>query len=63
MPNADQIRVFRDEGGAWRWTRVAPNGENVSTSGEDFDSKENAQRSAEREAEGTEAEVITVEPE
>jgi uncharacterized protein YegP (UPF0339 family) len=52
----DTIRVFQDESGAWRWNRVADNGERVATSGEAFDQKSNAVRAAEREA-GDELEV------
>jgi len=52
VKKADTIKVFRDESGAWRWNRVAANGERVATSGEDFDTKANAIRAAEREANG-----------
>jgi uncharacterized protein YegP (UPF0339 family) len=56
---ADRIVVYRDEAGDWRWHRIAPNEERVSTSGEGFDSRRNAIKAAEREAEGTDAEVVT----
>jgi uncharacterized protein YegP (UPF0339 family) len=52
VKKGDTIKVFRDESGAWRWNRVASNGERVATSGEDFDTKGNAIRAAEREANG-----------
>lgn len=53
----DEVRVFKDEGGEWRWHRVAPNGEKVATSGEPFDSFRNAHRAAQREA-GDVADVV-----
>lgn len=56
----DVIHVFQDEAGAWRWNRVAENGERVATSGESFDGKGNAQRAAEREADKS-REAIEVE--
>lgn len=36
--------LYQDEGGQWRWRRVAPNGATIASSGESFDSKSNAAR-------------------
>lgn len=44
----DRTEVFEGEDGEWRWRRVAANNRIIATSGEGFDSKWNAERSAER---------------
>lgn len=54
----DRIVVYQGQNGGWRWHRVAANGRVTSTSGEEFDSKYNAVRAAEAEADGTDAEVV-----
>jgi len=38
--------IFRDTAGYYRWRLVASNGQKIATSGEAFDSKSNAERSA-----------------
>lgn len=58
----DKIKPYQDEAGRWRWAKYAENNERVAASGESFDSKSNAIRAAEREAEGTDAEVVVEEP-
>jgi hypothetical protein len=62
MAEPEKIIVFPDEAGDWRWHRVSANGRRTSTSGEDFFDKSGAIRSAEHEAEGTDA-IVVVEPE
>lgn len=57
----DEIEVYEDGGGKWRWRAVAKNGEITATSGESFDSRGNAERAADRfrdlrDAPGTEPE-------
>lgn len=56
----DTIEVYKDESDPpqWRWRRESGNHELVSTSGESFEQRSNAERAARREAEGTDAEVI-----
>jgi uncharacterized protein YegP (UPF0339 family) len=41
------VQVYPNDGGSYRWRRVAENGAMVATSGESFDSKANASRTAE----------------
>lgn len=43
----DRIEVFKDGGGSWRWRRVAPNNEIIS-SGESHTRREDAVRAARR---------------
>lgn len=59
----DTIEVYKDDGGQWRWRKLAEGNEaNVASSGESFDSQRNAVEAANREAEGTDARVEVVEP-
>lgn len=44
----DTVEVYPDEAGNWRWRRLAPNGRIISTSGESFDGRFEAERSARR---------------
>lgn len=44
----DMLEIYKDGADAWRWRRVARNGEGVSASGESFSSKEHATRAAYR---------------
>ena len=55
----DEIVVYRDEAGEWRWRKVADNGEIVADSAEAYTRKADALRAAEREAQGSVA-VIDV---
>lgn len=53
----DRIVVYKDKAGEWRWNRRAPNGDTVADSGEGYSTKGAALSAADREAEGTDAEV------
>jgi uncharacterized protein YegP (UPF0339 family) len=53
----DTITLYEDNAGEFRWTRRAPNGDVVADSGEGYQSKITAESAANREAEGTDAEV------
>ena len=44
----DKTIVYQDKAGAWRWRRVAPNGEIIATSGESFTRLSDAERAASR---------------
>ena len=48
----DEIFIFQDEAGEWRWRKIAPNGEIVATSGESYTRKDDVIQAAEREASG-----------
>jgi uncharacterized protein YegP (UPF0339 family) len=49
----ERIEVYPGKDGAWRWRRVAGNHRMTSSSGESFDTKDNAWRAAEEERENT----------
>lgn len=54
----DRIHVYEDEGGEFRWRRVAENGKLVADSGEGYESESGAVEAANRQAEGTDATVV-----
>ena len=58
--DADVVNVFLDDGGGWRWNRVAANGRKIATSGEAFVDKGNAQQAAYRANPDTRIENATV---
>ena len=45
---ADRTVVYQDKAGAWRWKRVAGNGEIIATSGEGYTRLADAERAASR---------------
>ena len=50
----DVIEVYKDRSkkGEWRWRRIAPNGDNVGSSGEGYEDEFGGLRAAKREADG-----------
>jgi uncharacterized protein YegP (UPF0339 family) len=46
-PRRKRVQLYADEAGQWRWRVKAANNRITSSSGESFDSKENARRAAE----------------
>lgn len=48
----DEIKVYQDASGEYRWKRVAENGNEVADSGEGYTRKASAVEAAEREASG-----------
>jgi uncharacterized protein YegP (UPF0339 family) len=50
MTRSDEIYVYPDESGQWRWRKIAANGEIVADSAESYTRKADALEAAEREA-------------
>ena len=44
--NGNRTVVYRDEGGEWRWRRVAANGRVVADSGEGYEHRVDCERMA-----------------
>jgi uncharacterized protein YegP (UPF0339 family) len=44
----DDLEIYRDQAGQYRWRRVAPNGETVADSGEGYRTFWGAKRAARR---------------
>lgn len=41
-----RVQAYEDEGGKWRWRKLAGNGSIVASSGESFSSRQHAERAA-----------------
>jgi uncharacterized protein YegP (UPF0339 family) len=48
MSRPDKTIIYLDKAGAWRWKRVAPNGEIIADSGESYTRLSDAERAASR---------------
>jgi uncharacterized protein YegP (UPF0339 family) len=48
MSRPDKTIVYQDKSGAWRWKRVAGNGEIIADSGEGYTRLADAERAASR---------------
>ena len=58
----DKIRVYQDQAGEWRWTRIAANGNYVADSAEGYDEKRKAYDAAVRESDPPEAVIEIADP-
>lgn len=45
---SERVKVYRDVGGQWRWSRLAANGRIISDSGEGYTRRWSAKRAAKR---------------
>lgn len=54
----DIVEVYKDNGGEWRWRRVAKNGRTIGVSGEGYRTRWGANRAAKRSNDDVEIVIV-----